>query len=168
MVIIRRAARNNIPAIAELLTKAVERKQGYNDTSWGTEPFTYDEVSEMLDKFRVYIATINGAVTGIATVTNKDELWVDKAGPISAWYIHRMASHESVKGQNVGGQILDRLTEDAQRQGVTALRLDCFSENTGLRGYYKKQGFVEIEQKDLHNKLTGDTDHKTLFEKKIS
>ncbi len=167
MIIIRRASRNNIPAIAELLTQGVSRKQGYSDGSWGTDPFTNDEVADIFDTSRVYIATINGKVIGVVAITNKDELWEDVGKPSKAWYVHRLTSDQNAKGQNVGGLLLKQLEEDALRQGVSALRLDCDYHNEGLCNYYIRQGFVEVTRKDLHNKITGATDGTALFEKKI-
>lgn len=167
MIITRRASRNNIPAIAELLTKAVTRKQGYGDNSWGTEAFSNDEVADMLDSSRVYIATIDGKVVGTVSISNKDRFWQKEAAAASAWYITRMASDESAKGQDVGGELLRQLKEDAQRQNVEYLRLDCDSQNKGLGDYYKSKGFELVKQIELHNNVTGDTDHKDLYQLKV-
>jgi predicted N-acetyltransferase YhbS len=153
MIIVRRASFINIPEITNLLNHALERKHGYNDPSWGTEEFTANEVREMLGSTRVYIAATNGKVVGVVSITNKDQLWTDNVGPDPdpAWYIHRLSSSTTAKGQNVGGLLIQQLEDDARRQGTNALRLDCSYENKGLYDYYVQKGFEEVARKELHS-----------------
>ncbi len=48
----------------------------------------------------------------------------------------------SMRGQGIGGTLLDRLTEYAVAQGLTHLRLDVVDTNPGAKRLYERKGFV--------------------------
>jgi len=84
----------------------------------------------------------------IARFTWRDPYWPDDN---LAGYIHSMAVHPGMQGQNVGGVILFWAMMKARREGKQFLRLDCLAGNGRLRRYYEDQGFTyqrEITDQD--------------------
>jgi protein-tyrosine phosphatase len=168
MITVRLATEADVLALAELLTDATNRKQGYGDTSWGSEAFTNQEVLDMLHDGQLFVAVQGDQLVGTFMTTPVDErIWGARGHDGTALYVHRMATSSKTKGQSIGSELLNWLANKAKEEGLSALRLDC-GENTGLCNYYQRQGFKELERKSVPAVKSGIPPYKAaLFERKV-
>ena len=152
---IRPAEIDDIPAIADVLSQAARHKSEKGDYLWGDQPYTTDEVGQMLESGGLYAVTADGTVTGTVRITDSDErVWGDDGTSSEALYVHGLATSDTVRGQNVGGKVLEWVAEKAKQEGKKAVRLDCSYTNRGLCNYYVQRGFAEIKRRDIPRKST--------------
>lgn len=152
---IRPAGEEDLTAIANVLSQAVLHKSEQGDHLWGDQPYTPDEVEKMLKRGGLYAVIADGAVSGTVQVTESDErVWGDDGSNHEALYVHGLATSDEVRGQNIGGKVLEWAADKAREEGRKAVRLDCSYTNRRLCDYYKQRGFVEIRRRDIPRKST--------------
>ncbi len=70
-----------------------------------------------------------------------DPLWLPADRPHDALYVSKMVVPMARAGGQLGEEILDWCAGKAFEAGRLWLRLDCWTTNAGLRGWYERQGF---------------------------
>ena len=98
-----------------------------------------------ISRGEVYLARRERRAVGTFTLQWRDQLfWPGASG--EAGYIHRIAVRREARG--LGLELLKMAERVTAASGRKLLRLDCFSGNDALCGYYERAGFVrrgEIE-----------------------
>jgi GNAT superfamily N-acetyltransferase len=98
-------------------------------------------------------------IATIALETQADpEFW--KPEESEALFVHGLALRPSAGGQGIGSGLLDFAGDQAARQGIPWVRLDCNKTNTQLQQYYSRQGFTYLRTVDLPHRNSG-----ALFQK---
>ncbi len=152
---IRPAEQGDLSAIADVLSQAALHKSAQGDYLWGDQPYTVDEVGRMFESGHLYAVVTDGAVAGTVQVPESDErMWGDDGSNHEALYVHGLATSDEVRGKNIGGEILDWVTDKAREEGRKAVRLDCSYTNRRLCAYYEQRGFTEIQRRDIPRKST--------------
>ncbi len=152
---IRPAGQEDLTAIANVLSQAALHKSEQGDYLWGDQPYTPDEVGQMLEAGGLYAVIADGAVAGTVRITENDErIWDDDGSSHEALYVHGLATSDEVRSKNIGGEILDWATDKAREEGRKAVRLDCSYTNRRLCAYYEQRGFAEIQRRDIPRKST--------------
>ena len=64
-------------------------------------------------------------------------------------YISGLAVLPGLRGQGVGGALLDRIEALAQTQGLPRLSLICFERNVQARDFYLRRGFTVTDRRPL-------------------
>ena len=136
---VRRCQADDVATVAALLDEATAwvGERGYEQ--WPL-PFPHDQIAAAIERGEVYVAELDGDV--VATVTL---LWDDPTywgeRPADAGYVHKLAVRRACAGQRIGNAIVAWADETAAAQGRRFLRLDCLSDNPGIRAYYENLGF---------------------------
>ena len=107
------------------------------------------------------LATRDGAIVGMIHAFEMPE--PDGAGPEpdpvlapyaaledpGSLYISGLAVLPGLRGQGVGGALLDRIEAFAQTQGLPRLSLICFERNVQARDFYLRRGFTVTDRRPL-------------------
>jgi ribosomal protein S18 acetylase RimI-like enzyme len=142
------AEATDAPLLADILTDAGKHKLEHNDLSWGTEGYSLDEATELINTSPTYFIRKDGEVVATVALQWDDESSWGVQPPVAA-YIHRLAVKDGFHGQGLGEQIIDWANEQAVQNGRQFLRLDCDARNTSLCAYYENQGFVKVGTKQI-------------------
>lgn len=73
-----------------------------------------------------------------------EALWYPEDDPADALYVAKMMAPLSRSGAGLGAEMLDWAGGRAYDAGLTWLRLDAWTTNTGLHDYYCGQGFRHV------------------------
>ncbi|MGH3344574.1 MAG: GNAT family N-acetyltransferase, partial [Carbonactinosporaceae bacterium] len=71
-------------------------------------------------------------------------LWTEEELAEPARYVHRMIIDRIYAGQGLGTQILEWVNQQAKQAGARWLRVDVWTDNTGLHRYYLQRGFTHV------------------------
>lgn len=142
------ARAEDVPALADVLSSATRHKIEHEDTVWGAEDWTEEEVHEALAESTMYSVRKGDEVVGTVSLQWDDERNWGLQPPV-AGYIHRLAVKEGFHGQGIGERIVDWAATRAAENGRSVLRLDCEDTNTNLCRYYEKLGFVRVGTRDV-------------------
>ena len=108
---------------------------------WRVDGFPRELIAGDIARGEVYVARRDRRAVGTFTLQWSDELFwpgsTDAAG-----YIHRIAVRREARG--LGVELLKFAERATAATGRKLLRLDCFSGNAALCGYYERAGFVRV------------------------
>jgi ribosomal protein S18 acetylase RimI-like enzyme len=100
---------------------------------------------------RQFKMLINNEVACIWVITfNDEQIWEEK-NKDPAIYIHRIATNQNFRGNNLVAKIVDWAIEYANQSGIQFVRLDTLGNNTRLIEHYKNAGFDFLGLFDLKN-----------------
>ncbi len=85
---------------------------------------------------------------GMVRILNEDLLYWGKQEE-KAVYIHSLVIKEKFEGKGFGKIVLQKIENDAIKDGCAYLRLDADSKNQKLCGYYERNGFIKVGTKQL-------------------
>jgi GNAT superfamily N-acetyltransferase len=156
---LRKASREDIPAVCEVLQDACDRLQELGIKQWPkTIPLSF--VEKAVDRDEFWIVGIDGRVSAVYRL-----LWSDKAtwGPDDGLngYVHTLAVHRHSSGIGLGGRVLTWIEKQVLSSGRERLRLDCVAHNQTLRQYYVRAGFQPVGERRVRLAVLA------LFEKKL-
>ena len=137
---IRRCQAQDVATVADLLDEATVwvGERGYEQ--WPL-PYPRDEIAAAVERGEVYVAELDGQPVATMTLLWEDSRhWGER--PADAAYVHKLAVSRACAGQRIGRALVEWADRTAARAGRTFLRLDCRSENAGLRQYYERHGFA--------------------------
>ena len=148
---IRRAGRDDVPAVLALLDGATEWLVARGRTDqWGTEPHStsprrVEQITGFADDGGLWVAEADDRVVGALAVG--DALPYAPPATEPELYVRLLVTDRASAGQNIGGVLLDHARELAREAGVDLLRVDCFAGGDGaLVRYYEKQGFTRTQE----------------------
>lgn len=129
--------------------KIISNKNVNHWQYWKNQPIEKKWVEEgMLNDEFFFIKSGNGQNIGMVRIAEEYLLYwgqkVDKAK-----YIHSLVVIKEFEGKGIGTLILQRIENEAKKDGYEYLRLDCDSKNPKLCDYYEKQGFKKTGAKVL-------------------
>lgn len=142
------ASAEDMPVISEILKDATQRKLGYDDTVWGNEGWSDEEIQDSMDESTMYIVHSGEQVVGTVSLQWEDARSWGEQPPI-AGYLHRLAIKDAYKGQGLGDAVVDWAAQQTLGKDRHLLRLDCEEGNTQLCAYYEKLGFVKVGTKPI-------------------
>lgn len=61
-------------------------------------------------------------------------------------YLDTLAVDDDLRGQGVGGKLLEMTKQKAREMGLGSLSLIVYTHNTNALGIYRKQGFQEVKE----------------------
>lgn len=147
---IRRAGRDDVPAVLGLLDGATEWLVARGRTDqWGTEPHSTSprrvaQIISFADEDGLWLAEADGRVVGALAVGAAMPYVSPATEP--ELYVRLLVTERASAGQNIGGELLEHARLLAREAGVGLLRVDCFAGGDGaLVRYYEKQGFTRTE-----------------------
>jgi GNAT superfamily N-acetyltransferase len=144
------AVSDDIDDVLDILGEAARWLASRGINQWPTDGFPREMIAGDIARGEVYIARRDCRAVGTFTLQWNDELFWPGAIE-AAGYIHRIAVRRDARGLGIELiKFAERATASAGRE---ILRLDCFSGNEALCGYYERAGFVrgadiEIDPRD--------------------
>lgn len=146
---VRKATLDEVEALAEILTQAMNYKLSLGDKAWGTEPYTVQELQDRISKGHTYTAWLDKEVVGTLIFLWEDEMMWGEQPPVAA-YVHQLAIKDGYHGQGIGEQLLEWAGQKALEKGRKLLRIDFPPHNEGLKRYYEKLGFKFVVNREIH------------------
>jgi len=128
---------------------------------WPSPPPAHwqQRMTAKIDQGAIYTLGIGNNRFGIVGLTWVDSYWPDDG---QAGYVHQMAVHPVMHGQNLGGMILFWAQQQVKKKGRQFVRLDCMASNGRLRQYYEEHGFL------FRGRLTDHDYVAALYEKDVT
>ena len=141
---LRRADPADLPAIVALVQAVVPLMQATGNYQWSSEYPNEQVFSQDIEREHLWVAEQNGAVVGVAALTQDqdpeyaDADW-DPAEP--AVVTHRLAVAPAAQGLGVAQALLLQAEAEARRLGLRTLRVDTNSENAATQQLFPKLGY---------------------------
>jgi len=97
----------------------------------------------------LYVYCINDKIVGCVSICS----YMDKVYSKVSWktngensiYIHRLAVDPEYQKKGVGSKLMDFAENKSKSDGAESIRLDTFSQNTVNQNFYKRRGYVRLE-----------------------
>ncbi len=146
-MIVRRAQKEDIPGILELLVQVdMVHHKGRPDIFKG--PATKYDAAELEtiladDSSPVFVCVDDGgSVKGHAFCIHKQEVNNNVLTDIRTLYVDDICVDENARGQHIGKMLFDHVRSYALAQGFYNITLNVWSCNPGAMSFYEKMGFV--------------------------
>ncbi|MEU7044481.1 GNAT family N-acetyltransferase [Streptomyces varsoviensis] len=153
---IREGGAEDIPAILAMMDSAVEWLVAEGRTGqWGTEPFSsrstsVDKIRETVGSGPTWIAEVDGEAAGAMTIASRPSPYIAPADEPEV-FVRLLVTDSRFRGHGVGSALLAHAVEEARRQSVGLLRVDCYAGGEGrLVDYYRRNGFTPTETFDVN------------------
>ena len=143
---IRRASKNDIPALSELLRQVCNvHYQGRPDLFRpdGTK-YTPDQLTELIedDSRPIFVANTENGVKGYAFCVFKQHLHDTCVTDIKTLYIDDLCVDELCRGQHIGRQLYEYVLQFARESGCYNVTLNVWSCNPSSIQFYESCGLV--------------------------
>ena len=143
---IRRASKNDIPALSELLRQVCNvHYQGRPDlfSPDGTK-YTPDQLTELIedDSRPIFVANTENGVKGYAFCVFKQHLHDTCVTDIKTLYIDDLCVDELCRGQHIGRQLYEYVLQFARESGCYNVTLNVWSCNPSAIQFYESCGLV--------------------------
>lgn len=150
-LVITEVHEENILLVTEILDEATIYKLQHDDTAWGKESWSEEEVRDMMKSSTVYLINEDNKPVATFSISWEDEKMWGKRPP-DAGYLHRLAVKSDHHGRGLGEEAIKAAEGIVKNKGRQYLRLDCLAANEKLCEYYEKQGFARVSQTDTDAK----------------
>ncbi|MGW1189293.1 GNAT family N-acetyltransferase [Streptomyces sp. NPDC002559] len=105
---------------------------------------------------RTWVVDEDAAVIATVTLAPPDaDFWGEWDHPENAVYVAKLITARSVKGQGIGGLLLDWAGAQARHRGLPWIRLDCWRSNIALQRFYLQEGFHHVRTEAPPHRLSG-------------
>jgi L-amino acid N-acyltransferase YncA len=139
MLLIRRAAEDDLPSVLQIYNQGIEDRIATLETSPKDDEYMKDWFEKRRDRYTVLVAEENGRVVGWASINPySNRCAYDGVGDLSV-YIHRDS-----RGKGVGTQLLRELEHAGKTNGFYKFVLFTFPFNQQGQGLYRKSGYREV------------------------
>ncbi len=147
MNIVRRATKEDIPRILELLVQVdMVHHQGRPDIFKGpATKYNAEELEKILEDETtpVFVCTDeSGKITGHAFCIHKQVLGDHVLTDIRTLYIDDICVDEACRGKGVGRSLYEHVLAYAKEEGFYNLTLNVWSCNPGAQRFYEAMGLV--------------------------
>jgi GNAT superfamily N-acetyltransferase len=135
------AVPTDLDDVLDILRESARWLASRGINQWRVEGFPRELIAGDISSGEVYVARRDRRAVGTFTLQWRDELFWPGAAD-EAGYIHRIAVRRETRG--LGVELLKFAERATAATGRKLLRLDCFSGNAALCGYYERAGFVRV------------------------
>ncbi len=146
----------DLAKIFELYRIATDFMKSKKQVSW--PEFSKELIVDEIQNKRQWKITIENQIACIWATTRNDELIWGKDNKEPSIYIHRIATNQDFRGQNLAKNIVNWADEYGVTHDLEYIRMDTVGYNEGLIKHYKKIGFEFLGTKELTD-TTGLPDH---------
>lgn len=150
-MLIRRATRQDLPALMALMRKVVPLMRAAGNLQWD-ENYPDDAVfSKDIEHDHLWIAEIDSSIAGVAAVTTDQEPEYALVGwdiEEPAIVVHRLAVDPDFRGAGVASALMQKAETIAVERRIPVLRIDTNTNNGATQKLFPKLGYVlagEIE-----------------------
>lgn len=132
----------DVPAAQVLIEGARQWLRSRGIDQW-QDPVPDAVLVRDVEQGNLFVVRQDGVVAAMVTVADSDsETWGVESR--SAVYVHRLAVAQTHRGSRLGQRLLAWVEERAADRGAAFVRLDCATDNPGLRSFYERQGFRHV------------------------
>lgn len=142
-IMVRRATKQDIPAIMELLKQVNKvHYDGRPDLFKLATKYTEDELEAILndDNTPIFVADKEGNVLGHGFCVFQRPANTRLLTDILTLYIDDICVDEKARGENVGRAIYDHIIDFARKSGCYNVTLNVWNCNPGAMKFYEKLG----------------------------
>jgi GNAT superfamily N-acetyltransferase len=149
---IRRAEPSDLTAIFTLIDEAARWLRASKETDqwarpWPNQADRDERIAQGIEHGLTWIAEHNRTLLGTVTYREqgRDILWTPAELLDPAVYVSRLIVGRGHAGQGIGAALIDWAgLRGLQEWQANWLRVDVWTTNTALHGYYKDQGFTHL------------------------
>ena len=141
-----RAARSDLPSVANVLASAREYLVRQGLDQWQNFPPTAAETEQFRERGELYVMREGGEVAGTFVLVPYEPCYetIDGAWRHEGAYfaIHRVAVSPAFRRRGVASAIFSEAARLAKGAGAIALRIDTHADNVPMRAALEKNAFV--------------------------
>ena len=143
LIQILNTTREDIPAIFALYEEAIKYQKQVGNNYW--LGFEVELVEKEITENRHFKVLLNGKIGSTFVITLDDKLIWKLAQDDRAVYIHRIATAQASRGNDLVKHIIEWAKTYAKQHGLSFIRMDTGSGNERLINYYSRCGFTIID-----------------------
>ncbi len=143
-MIIRQATTADLPALMNLIGHVVPLMNEAGNFQWDENYPNEAVFKQDIDKNQLWVADIDGQLTGLAALTEDQEPEYAQVGfdlTQRAIVTHRLAVDPAFRGQGVAAALMTQAEQIALERGIAFLRIDTNSENQVTQKLFPKLGY---------------------------
>ena len=146
---IRKATFSDLPYILNIIKKCTNHMIDNKIFQWNENYPSKGIFKNDIKKKNLYIIEINKKIIGcvmksmMQSEAYKNVNW--KTENKKNLYVHRLAVDPKYQGRGFGIKLMDFVEENALKNNCLSIRLDTFSKNKRNVKFYKKRGYIKIE-----------------------
>jgi GNAT superfamily N-acetyltransferase len=91
----------------------------------------------------LYLAQEDGHPVATVSLLWEDVIYWPDAPPVAV-YVHRFAVRRDAAGRRLGLLVLEWVEDEARKRGRAYVRLNCMTDDAGIRAYYERAGFAHF------------------------
>jgi len=154
------ATQDDLPDVYEILDGAAAWLIEQGIHQW-PNPYPREPITRAFAERGLWIGSRAGQTVATMRTARRDpDIWGDDAAP--ALYVHALAVRREPPARGSGLELLRWAARTAARDGLVAVRLDCWAGNDRLRRYYLRAGFRHV--RDVEERSGPRTWRCSLFE----
>ena len=144
----RLAGLEDLEEICSLVQGAIASLIEQNILQWDELYPTQEDFREDIRKSQLYVGMIDGQIAVIYTLNQEcdDEYmkgkWRFEDRPY--YVIHRLCVNRFFQNQGIGRYTMKHIEKEVQAMGITAIRLDAFTENPYSLKMYGNLGYTRV------------------------
>jgi GNAT superfamily N-acetyltransferase len=142
-------------------------QRGINQWRPGSFRLSANYYAESIGRREVQLAFCGDALVGTLRLLLREPIVWPEIAEDDAVYVYNLAIRREWANQQLGGRLLEWASQRASALGRMCVRLDCVAENTFLRDYYTRAGFVDHGEIDAEFPAPVGTLRLRRFEKQI-
>jgi ribosomal protein S18 acetylase RimI-like enzyme len=118
-------------------------QRGLNQWRPGSFRLSANYYSESIRRGEVQLAFCGDALVGTLRLLLREPIVWPEVAEDDAVYVYNFAIRREWANQQLGSRVLEWASHRALALGRRCVRLDCVAENTFLRDYYTRAGFMD-------------------------
>lgn len=161
----RKAAYSDLGEIIAVFRAAISRMEESGIHQWDERYPSGEDIKTDILRGEMTAGFLNGAVASVYTLSGEHDTQYENGRwryPLLKYAVlHRLCVNPSFQGRGIGMLTLRTLEARLNSEGVSAVRLDAFSENPAALGLYEKGGYCRVGEAVFRKGLF------YLYEKKL-
>ncbi|MBO4864942.1 MAG: GNAT family N-acetyltransferase [Ruminococcus sp.] len=147
-MIYRKAIREDIDAICEIITSAIAEMELHNIFQWDSLYPSRDDFISDIENNTLFVGTADGDIAVVYAVS-KD---YDEQYSNGNWQypdsdfrvIHRLCVAPKFQHKGIAGKTLAHIEDELRKNKIDTIRLDVFTENPFALSLYRARGYTEV------------------------
>jgi len=143
---------SNIREFISILIEAAEWMDSIGMKNWDPSKFTIDEILIKNELNELFLCYADNEPAGCLKLQESDMLFWPDDSIGEALYVHKLTVKRKFAGQGVSIFMLNWAKEQAKLKKCNYLKLDCLANRDRLIKFYKDQGFINVDERQVFGK----------------